>query len=274
MRKMRKAVAADLYFRLGLRPGASADQIRDAYFELAKAYHPDRRSSDAKADESFKEIVLAAAILRDPEKRKLYDRGEIAVESLPATNTRLREERYYFTTCLLAVAIGIAGCAVFFSLARNQKTVPVATARFERAAKKPAVVETIPALDRMSPGIAFNELVRTIRSDDANAGKEVPRAVSAPQVAGLPATVITSSSVVVTGPATSWDTPRDSEKGAPLRSRQSAGKLASTLNNAPLEPRPVIVFAQYPAPRKSYLDLRDCPITSAAKNILASILIH
>ncbi len=276
MRKMRKAVIGNLYFRLGLSPGASADQIRDAYFELAKAYHPDRRGSDAKAAETFKEIVLAAAILRDPEKRRLYDRGEIdenAVGSLPATNTQLRGDRYYFAACLLAVAIGIAGCLAFFSLAQNQNTVPVATAPFEPAAENPAVVETIPYRDPLSPGAAFSELVRTIRADDANARKEVPYTIPAP-VAGPPATAITSSSAVVTELPKSLGTSTDSKKGALPHDRQSASKPGSPFNNAPREWRPLIVYPQSAAPKKSFFDLRNCAITSAAKNILTSIVIH
>jgi hypothetical protein len=66
----------NLYALLGLKQGVSDGEIRDAYYRLAKKYHPDRRKADAKAEEAFRAITRAAAILRDPEMRIRYDRGE------------------------------------------------------------------------------------------------------------------------------------------------------------------------------------------------------
>jgi curved DNA-binding protein CbpA len=66
----------ELYTLLGLKRSASDDEIRDAYYRLAKEYHPDRREADANAEETFRAITRAAAILRDPEMRSLYDRSE------------------------------------------------------------------------------------------------------------------------------------------------------------------------------------------------------
>src|SRR5215475_11490155 len=66
----------NLYALLGLKQGASGDEIRSAYYQLAKKYHPDGRKADEKAEEAFRAITRAATILRDPEMRSLYDRGE------------------------------------------------------------------------------------------------------------------------------------------------------------------------------------------------------
>ncbi len=62
----------DYYQSLGLRRGASADEIQSAYRTMARKYHPDV-SKEAGADAKFKEISEAYEVLKDPEKRKRYD---------------------------------------------------------------------------------------------------------------------------------------------------------------------------------------------------------
>jgi DnaJ-class molecular chaperone len=68
---------SDLYAALGLKHGASDDDIRQAYRKLAKQHHPDRNPGDKSAEEKFKKISSAFAILGNPDKRKRYDAGEI-----------------------------------------------------------------------------------------------------------------------------------------------------------------------------------------------------
>lgn len=63
----------DYYAVLGVGRGASADEIRKAYRELAKQYHPDRNNGDGAA-EQFKELQEAYEVLSDREKRSTYDR--------------------------------------------------------------------------------------------------------------------------------------------------------------------------------------------------------
>ncbi|GAB4246066.1 MAG: J domain-containing protein [Acidobacteriota bacterium] len=63
----------DYYAILGVDRNASADEIKKAYRKLAKQYHPDRNPGDKQAEERFKEIQEAYAVLSDPERRKQYD---------------------------------------------------------------------------------------------------------------------------------------------------------------------------------------------------------
>lgn len=62
----------DYYKVMGVDRGASQDDIKKAYRKLARKYHPDV-SESADADERFKELGEAYAVLKDPEKRKAYD---------------------------------------------------------------------------------------------------------------------------------------------------------------------------------------------------------
>jgi len=63
----------DYYEVLGISKSASKDDIRSAYRQLARKYHPDV-SKDPDAEAKFKEINEAAQVLSDDEKRSLYDR--------------------------------------------------------------------------------------------------------------------------------------------------------------------------------------------------------
>lgn len=62
----------DHYEVLGVSKSASQEEIKRAYRELSKKYHPDR-NADADAEEKFKEVQQAYDVLKDPEKRQRYD---------------------------------------------------------------------------------------------------------------------------------------------------------------------------------------------------------
>ena len=65
------------YEVLGVKPDASADEIRKVYRKLAKQFHPDLNPGKPEAEARFKSISAAYDLLSDPEKRARYDRGEI-----------------------------------------------------------------------------------------------------------------------------------------------------------------------------------------------------
>ncbi len=63
----------EYYEILGLSKGASAQEVKKSYRKLALKYHPDKNPDDKAAEEKFKEISEAYAVLSDPEKKKQYD---------------------------------------------------------------------------------------------------------------------------------------------------------------------------------------------------------
>ena len=67
----------DPYSVLGVSKDASDAEIKKAYRRIAKECHPDLKPGDAGAEAKFKAAAAAYDLLKDPEKRAQYDRGEI-----------------------------------------------------------------------------------------------------------------------------------------------------------------------------------------------------
>jgi len=66
-------MSEDYYKILGVNKGASDAEIKKAYRKLAMKYHPDHTKGDKSAEEKFKKISEAYAVLSDKDKRKEYD---------------------------------------------------------------------------------------------------------------------------------------------------------------------------------------------------------
>jgi len=81
-------MADDHYQTLGVPRTASAEDIRKAYRELARKYHPDLHPEDDSAKEKFKKVQAAFDTLNDASKREMYDRYGSAFEGIGAGGPR------------------------------------------------------------------------------------------------------------------------------------------------------------------------------------------
>jgi curved DNA-binding protein len=85
----------DLYADLGLKRGATKEEIKKAYRKLARELHPDRNPDNPRAEERFKRVAYANDVLGDERKRALYDEfGEVGLrEGFDAAGARAMRSR-------------------------------------------------------------------------------------------------------------------------------------------------------------------------------------
>jgi len=149
----------DPYDVLGVDRLATAEEIRAAFRNLVKKVHPDINPDDAQAQEAFKRVSIAYRILGNPDKRSLYDKGEIDGEGEVSREFEARRQfrRYAFrfyaaAAASLLLAIGALGTVWHTFLTQQdaaQSRVEIAVAappkQVERLAPpsigKPAAVE-------------------------------------------------------------------------------------------------------------------------------------
>jgi curved DNA-binding protein CbpA len=117
---------SDPYEVLRVWPTATQDEIRAAFRNLVKLYHPDLNPDDAEAQEIFKRISIAYRILGDADKRARYDRGEIGGdgEASPEYEAKQHFRRHAFriyaaAAASLIVAIG-ALATVWYVVLTNE----------------------------------------------------------------------------------------------------------------------------------------------------------
>ena len=81
---MTPATDPDYWAVLGLEPGADPQTLKRAFRAQARRWHPDLNGSDPVAEERFKLVNEAYAVLSDPRRRAAWETGETAAEAAPA----------------------------------------------------------------------------------------------------------------------------------------------------------------------------------------------
>jgi len=80
----------DPYETLGVNRSATDKEIKDAFKKLARKFHPDLHPDDNEAEGKFKDISAANDLLKDKEKRRRFDAGEI-----DASGAERPQQRFY-----------------------------------------------------------------------------------------------------------------------------------------------------------------------------------
>jgi DnaJ-class molecular chaperone len=80
----------DPYETLGVTRSATDKEVKEAFKKLARKFHPDLHPGDKEAEAKFKDISAANDLLKDKEKRRKFDAGEI-----DASGAERPQERYY-----------------------------------------------------------------------------------------------------------------------------------------------------------------------------------
>ena len=86
----------DYYEILGVERGAPDLEVKAAYRKLALRFHPDRNPGDRVAEERFKELSVAYAVLSDPDKRTHYDRFGALGDAGPFAGADVTQARDFF----------------------------------------------------------------------------------------------------------------------------------------------------------------------------------
>src|SRR4030042_489952 len=100
----------DYYRILEVPRDAAPEEIKKKYRQVSMKYHPDRNPGDKEAEERFKEAAEAYEVLRDPEKRRLYDRyGHEGVSSTGFTGVRDFSDIFHAFSDIFGDVLGFQG---------------------------------------------------------------------------------------------------------------------------------------------------------------------
>jgi curved DNA-binding protein CbpA len=200
----------DYYGTMGLHPEATEDEIKRSYRRLALEWHPDRNPGNPHAEERFKEISEAYAVLIDPVKRRDYDRARhtgVTGDFNPRREDLFRD-----------LFADPRASAIFEDLAREFERMGMRVNRqyFHQTLFRGRAVVTggVFVISPLTPALALFRLARAAFSPRANAAVErgaagtlprPPRAVGAlgrlgRWLLGLPASTVTSGATDVTIP--------------------------------------------------------------------------
>jgi curved DNA-binding protein CbpA len=218
---------SDLYSVLGLSHRASSEEVKAAYWTLAKRSHPDVNAGDKEAEQRTKEINRAYETLGDPEARAAYDL-ELARRRTKARRSFWSAAATGAATFMLTVATG----AATFMLTVGSVSVTVIWRQHAELHQSPSGEPTL---------LARNEdlVVKPPAEDRANLGSagladldtgDVPnKPVSAPipEAFGEPPT--SANSEIASAPLRDWDAKTRDEPAAPS---------SSTLERTPKEEVP------------------------------------
>lgn len=167
-------IPENYYALLGLSASASALEIRRAYREMSKIYHPDTtKLPQDEATEKFQQIKEAYNTLNDPMQRQLYDRQQRSARlphlgqtpgfaQKPGVWGAARQQRYSSAyidaadrplstgeiVALLLMALTLVGCLLL--------AVAIGLARGEAAFQPPAVPTITPAVEQSIPDLPSN----------------------------------------------------------------------------------------------------------------------
>src|ERR1700739_4763028 len=89
---MATSTKQDYYELLGVARKASAKEIRTAFRKLARKYHPDLNPGDKAAEEKFKQLQEAYAVLSDTKNRQMYDQYGFYSENVPMGDYGARQD--------------------------------------------------------------------------------------------------------------------------------------------------------------------------------------
>jgi len=82
-RSWQRTSLSNYYDVLGLKPGASQDEIKKSFRSLAMKYHPDKNKGSEESKQKFMKIVEAYEVLSDTQSRRKYDENASTISSRP-----------------------------------------------------------------------------------------------------------------------------------------------------------------------------------------------